>query len=176
MNHLKNKIAEPQQDLAATALEIQGKKMKQLSTRSKQKDNNVLVLTKSGKAERQDAFIQAYLASAFNISSACRQVGIDRSTYYKWLDETDFAEKLNEAREAKKDFIESMLLEKVAKGDTIATIFACKCLLADRGYVEKTHAHITAVTKPVFSKEQHDAAIDAMIKMGEFEDKQNHNN
>ena len=176
MNNLKNKLAEPSPDLAATDPEIQGEKMKQLSTRTMQKDNNTLYLTTSGKAERQDAFIQAYLASAFNISSACRQVGIDRSTYYKWLDEADFANKLNEAKEAKKDFIESMLLEKIAKGDTIATIFACKCLLADRGYVEKTHAHITAEAKPVFSKEQHDAVIDAMIKMAEFEDKKNKNN
>lgn len=145
--------------------------MKQHSTRTEQKGNKSLALAKSGKTERQDAFIQAYLANAFNISSACRQVGIDRSTYYKWLDHTEFANKLNEAKEAKKDFIESMLLERVAKGDTIATIFACKCLLADRGYVEKNHTHITAESKPVFSKEQHDAAIDAMIKMAEASDK-----
>ncbi len=147
--------------------------MKQLSTLERQKEASPLVLTKSGKAERQEAFIRAYLASAFNISSACRQVGIDRSTYYKWLDDTVFKEKLDEAKEAKKDFIESMLLEKVAKGDTIATIFACKCLLADRGYVEKTHAHITAEAKPVFSKEQHDAAIDAMLKMAGYSENMN---
>ena len=145
--------------------------MKQLSTRKRQKDTKALALTKSGKAERQDAFIQAYLVGAFNISSACRQVGIDRSTYYKWQDDTDFVEKLNDAKEAKKDFIESMLLERVAKGDTIATIFACKCLLADRGYVEKNHTHITADAKPAFSKEQHDAAIEAMIKVAESTDK-----
>lgn len=144
--------------------------MKQLSTRTRQKEPKALALTKSGKAERQDAFIQAYLASAFNISSACRQVSIDRSTYYKWIEDTVFAAKLNEAKEAKKDFIESMLLEKVAKGDTIAIIFACKCLLADRGYVEKNHTHITAEPKEVFSKEQRDAAVDAMIKSMEFYD------
>jgi transposase-like protein len=145
--------------------------MKQLSTRRRQKETKDLALTKSGKAERQDVFIQAYIASAFNISAACRQVGIDRSTYYKWIEDPEFSSKFNEAREAKKDFIESMLFEKVAKGDTIATIFACKCLLADRGYVEKNHTHITAESKPVFSKEQHDAAIDAMIKMAEVSDK-----
>lgn len=129
-----------------------------------------MTLAKTGKAERQDAFMQAYLASAFNISSACRQVGIDRSTYYKWIEDAEFMSKFNEAKEAKKDFIESMLLERVAKGDTIAIIFACKCLLADRDYVEKNHTHITAEAKPVFSKEQHDAVIEAMIKMGELSD------
>jgi transposase-like protein len=166
MTDLKNKSAEPPPVFATTIPEIRGEKMKQLSTRTRQKEAKDSALTKSGKAERQDAFIQAYLASAFNISSACRQVGIDRSTYYKWIEDTEFISKFNEAKESKKDFIESMLLERVAKGDTIATIFACKCLLADRGYVEKNHTHITAESKPVFSKEQHDAAIDAMIKMG----------
>jgi len=61
-----------------------------------------------------------------------------------------------------------MLLEKVAKGDTIAIIFACKCLLADRGYVEKNHTHITAETKQEFSKEQRDAAVDAFIMSMDF--------
>lgn len=89
--------------------------MEQLSTVIQQKGPLPLALTKSGKAERQDAFIQAYLSSAFNVSSACRQIAIDRSTYYKWLEDTDFASKLKDAREAKKDFIESMLLEKSRK-------------------------------------------------------------
>jgi hypothetical protein len=145
--------------------------MEQLSTRTRQKRPAPLTLAKTGKAERQDAFIQAYLANAFNISSACRQVSIDRSTYYKWLEHTVFSDKLREAKEAKKDFIESMLLEKVAKGDTIAIIFACKCLLADRGYVEKNHTHITAETKKEFSKEQRDAAVDAFILSMDFSEK-----
>jgi hypothetical protein len=143
------------------------KNMEQLSTQTAQKRPVALQFKKSGKRERQEAFIQAYLADAFNISSACRQVGIDRSTYYKWSEDDEFKTKFNDARESRKDFIESKLLERVAKGDTIAIIFACKCLLADRGYVEKTHAHITAETKPVFSKEQQDAAINAMLLMAD---------
>jgi hypothetical protein len=142
--------------------------MKHLSTDLPEKVPKALEFKKSGKAERQGAFIKAYLASAFNVSSACRQVDIDRSTYYKWLEDDGFASKLNEAKEAKKDFIESMLLEKVAKGDTIAIIFACKCLLADRGYVEKNHTHITAEAKKGFSKEEKDAAVDAVIKSINF--------
>jgi hypothetical protein len=126
--------------------------MEQLSTEIQQKGPLPLALTKSGKEERQDAFIQAYLGSAFNISSACRQVAIDRSTYYKWLEETEFASKLNEAKEAKKDFIESVLLEKVAKGDTIAIIFACKCLLADGGMWKKTIPILPPRPKKVFPK------------------------
>ncbi len=137
--------------------------MEQVSTKMDEKHSIPLSLSKTGKAERQDAFIKAYLANAFNISSACRLIAIDRSTYYKWLEEPEFKSKLNDAKEAKKDFIESMLLEKVAKGDTIAIIFACKCLLADRGYIEKNQTHITAETKKEFSKEQRDAAINAYL-------------
>jgi transposase-like protein len=149
--------------------------MKHHSTDEQQKRPMPLAPSRSGKAERQDAFIQAYLANAFNISSACRQIAIDRSTYYKWLEDNEFAAKLNEAKEAKKDFIESMLLEKVAKGDTIAIIFACKCLLADRGYVEKNQTHIMAEAKhQPFSKEQKDAAIDAVIKSITFSNDFNH--
>jgi hypothetical protein len=144
--------------------------MQQNSTKKLSKKTTALRIVIHGKSARQDAFIKAYLASAFNISSACRQIAIDRSTFYKWLEEPDFARQLNEAKESKKDFIESMLLEKVAKGDTIAIIFACKCLLADRGYVERNHTHVTAEAKP-FSKEERDAVVNAFVTAHEFSKK-----
>ena len=37
-----------------------------------------------GKQARQAAFLKAYRASLFNISEACRQVGLHRRTYYHW--------------------------------------------------------------------------------------------
>ena len=119
--------------------------MKQIATKVGKKENLQQKPVYQGKKERQIVFIDAYLANAFNISAACRNVGIDRGTYYRWLEDEEFVVKLDEAREAKKDFIESQLMKKVAAGDTIAIIFACKCLLADRGYVH----HLRGNGRPI---------------------------
>ena len=93
------------------------------------------------KKSRQRAWIDAYKAKLFNVSKACKAVGIDRSTYYRWLEnDADFAQAVQEAREERLDFIESKLMEIIAEGDTQAIIFALKTLGKHRGYQERQEA------------------------------------
>ena len=90
------------------------------------------------KRARQRAWLGAFEASMFNISAACNKVRIDRSTYYKWLtNDPAFAQGVQDAREAKIDFIEDQLLERISSGDTTAIIFALKTQAKHRGYVER---------------------------------------
>jgi hypothetical protein len=101
-------------------------------------------------------FLEAYKISAFNISQACRQIGIDRSTYYKWLvKDEDFATAIKDKREELTDFVESKLIEKISNGDTVSILFYLKCHAKKRGYVEKTEhvvdTHV-GVYKAVFGK------------------------
>lgn len=93
--------------------------------------------TKSKQA-RQRKWLGAYKANLFNIAKACREIGINRTTYYRWLEnDPRFAEMVHDAREEKIDFIESKLFQKIQKGDTISIIFALKTLAKSRGYVER---------------------------------------
>ena len=95
-------------------------------------------MDRRSKKARQRAWIDAYKASLFNVTTACSEIGIDRSTYYRWLEnDPSFSQTVQEAREEKLDFIEDQLLGKIAEGDTTAIIFALKTLAKHRGYVER---------------------------------------
>ncbi len=89
------------------------------------------------KKSRQAAWLQAFKSNFFNITKACQNIGIDRSTFYRWLDDTTFSQSVQEAKEEKIDFIESQLLKKIKEGDTTSIIFALKTLGKSRGYVER---------------------------------------
>jgi len=83
----------------------------------------------SPKQARQKQFLEAYKSNGFNISQACRTIGINRRTFYDWKDyDPDFVTDLNIAQDDLKDYLKSKLLELVDQGNLIATIFACKSL------------------------------------------------
>ena len=95
-------------------------------------------MTRATKRARQKSWLDAYKANLFNVTTACSEIGINRSTYYKWLEnDPSFSQAVQEAREEKLDFIEDQLLGKIAEGDTTAIIFALKTLAKHRGYVER---------------------------------------
>ncbi len=61
--------------------------------------------------ELKNAYIRAYVAAAFNQTKAMEAVGIkSRSTIWEWRKtDKDFANALNEAREAEGDFLENQM-------------------------------------------------------------------
>jgi hypothetical protein len=85
---------------------------------------------------RQKAFMVAFFKHGFNVSAACRDVGIDRGTFYLWRKNERFQTELHEATEARLDSIEAALSARIKAGDTTAIIFACKTLCRQRGYIE----------------------------------------
>jgi transposase-like protein len=86
---------------------------------------------------KQKLFIDSYLKNSSNISKACKEVGIDRKTYYNWMEDHNFADAFKEAEEEFLDSLENVFLEKVQQGDTACCIFAMKTRLKKRGYTEK---------------------------------------
>jgi hypothetical protein len=94
-------------------------------------------MTGKSKRTRQKSWLEAFKANSFNISKACLTIGIDRSTYYRWMNDPDFTKSVKDAREEKIDFIESQLFRKIADGDTTSIIFALKTLGKKRGYIER---------------------------------------
>ena len=106
-------------------------------------------MDKRSKRARQRAWLEAFKANFFNVTAACNKIGIDRSTYYRWLEnDPDFAQAVQDAREEKIDFIEDQLLERISSGDTTAIIFALKTLAKHRGYVERQEI-VGPVTTPL---------------------------
>ena len=90
-------------------------------------------------AARKQAMLEALTLSFGVVAHAAKQVGINRTTHYLWMEEdAEYKSAVADLKEYKKDFIESKLIKLINEGDTAATIFAAKTQLKDRGYIERT--------------------------------------
>lgn len=101
---------------------------------------------------KKKAFLEAYKKSFGNISMACKNIGIDRGTYYLWKKIPEFLEALEAIQPDEEfiDFAENALYKKINDGDTTAIIFALKTKGKKRGYVERTEMRLEA-EKPIFN-------------------------
>ncbi len=72
------------------------------------------------------------------VTTACKQVGIGRTTFYNYYnDDKDFAKQVDEIENVALDFAESQLHKQIQEGSTAATIFLLKTRGKKRGYVER---------------------------------------
>lgn len=91
-----------------------------------------------GRQMRQAAFIKAFPRQGFNVSRTSTAVGLDRSTFQKWIAcDPEFAMQFDLAKQTMIDMWEEALYNKIVEDkDTTAIIFALKTLGKERGYVE----------------------------------------
>lgn len=85
------------------------------------------------------AMIQALEKSLGVVTSACKIVGINRSTHYEWLKtDEEYKREVDSIEDIALDFAESQLHKQIKKGNTAGTIFYLKTKGKKRGYVERT--------------------------------------
>lgn len=85
----------------------------------------------------KNAAIEALKKTLGNVSRACEAVGIDRSTFYDWVNtDTAFAQSLKDVREKTVDIAETALQKLIQEGNPTAIIFYLKTQAKDRGYRE----------------------------------------
>ena len=95
--------------------------------------------------------IEALEKSLSVVTTACKQVGINRSTHYEWLkNDEEYAKEVKNLENIVLDFAESQLHEQIRDGNTTATIFLLKTKGKKRGYVERQEI-------------QHDGSIESKI-------------
>jgi hypothetical protein len=101
----------------------------------------------------KEAFIIAYKENFGNITIACESAGVGRGQYKAWCDkDSEFRQRLAEIEpeEIMLDFGEHKLMERIAKGDTLATMFLLKTKGKRRGYIERQEvAHEGDVVKQI---------------------------
>ena len=85
---------------------------------------------------KQNDFIKIFDQCSCNISIACQKCAISRGTYYKWLENPKFAEKVKNCKESLLDFAETKLHQNVMEGKEASIFFVLKTLGKDRGYIE----------------------------------------
>ena len=71
------------------------------------------------------------------VTTACKKVGIDRTTHYRWMREDEqYKTDVEATKDITLDFAESQLHKQIQDGNTTATIFYLKTQGKKRGYVE----------------------------------------
>tara|TARA_R110002020_G_scaffold2748_3_gene12896 strand:+ start:3186 stop:3542 length:357 start_codon:yes stop_codon:yes gene_type:complete len=99
---------------------------------------------------KKKAIIEALIKSLGVVSTACKIVGIGRTTFYDWLkDDKDFKKEVEDIQNVALDFAESELFKQIQNGNTSATIFYLKCRGKKRGYYEKQQIDMTTDDEPI---------------------------
>lgn len=89
-------------------------------------------------AQHKKAIIEALEQSLGIVTSACKKVGVGRTTFYGWLnDDEEFAKQVKDIENIALDFAESQLHRQIGDGNTTATIFYLKTKGKKRGYIER---------------------------------------
>lgn len=72
------------------------------------------------------------------VTTACKNTGIHRSTYYEWYKtDKDFRNEVDDLQNVALDFAESQLHKQISDNSTAATIFYLKTKGKKRGYIER---------------------------------------
>ena len=99
---------------------------------------------------KKETFLAALLNSDGNISKACGQPNISRTTIYDWIKKDEgFKDKVSYVSEELLDMAEDQLLTMIRNGNLTATIFYLKTKGQARGYIEKQYVQQTQMTMPI---------------------------
>ena len=94
--------------------------------------------------------IQALEKSLGVVTTACKNVGVHRSTYYDYYNnDSKFKEEVDDILNVAIDFAESHLHEQIQGGNTSATIFYLKTKGKKRGYIERNELDLTSGDEPI---------------------------
>ena len=79
------------------------------------------------------------------ITTACKIVGCNRSTFYgHYNSDSEFRAAVDDIQNITLDFAESQLHKQIKDGNTTATIFYLKTKGKKRGYIERREVEMTA--------------------------------
>lgn len=94
--------------------------------------------------KQQKEFLKVFNQVGGNISMACRQANIkSRTTYYRWLENDEFRDAVENVNESFIDLAESQLRAAVSRGDMNAVFFLLKTKGKNRGYVERSEQSVS---------------------------------
>jgi hypothetical protein len=86
----------------------------------------------------ETSVIEKAIVKAFgNLSTASKSLGVERATLYKWIEQEGLEEAVQEGRNRRLDFAESMLDKGMQNENMTAIIFYLKTQGKSRGYVER---------------------------------------
>jgi len=105
------------------------------------------VMSRTNKTQqKKKALLEALEKSLGVVTSACKIVGVDRTTFYKYVNEdVEFKRAVDDVENIALDFAESQLHKQIQNGEVSSTIFFLKTKGKKRGYVEKQEVESSGV-------------------------------
>ena len=95
-------------------------------------------------AQHKKAVIEALEQSLGIVTTACRKVGVGRTTFYGWLkDDEEFAKQVKDIENVALDFAETQLHQQIKDNVPTSTIFYLKTKGKKRGYIERMETENT---------------------------------
>jgi len=95
--------------------------------------------------QHKKAMLDALEKSLGVVTSACKTVGVGRTTHYLWMQEDkEYKAAVNELSDVAIDFAESQLHKQIREGNSTATIFFLKTKGKKRGYVERQEVDVSS--------------------------------
>ena len=88
--------------------------------------------------QHKKAVLEALEKSLGVVTTACRVVGIGRTTFYEWMQkDPEFAKSVKDIEGVALDFAESQLHKQIGDGVPSSTMFYLKTKGKKRGYIER---------------------------------------
>ena len=95
--------------------------------------------------QHKKAMLDALEKSLGVVTSACKTVGVGRTTHYLWMQEDkEYKAAVDELSDVAIDFAESQLHKQIKDGNSTATIFFLKTKGKKRGYVERQELDVSS--------------------------------
>ena len=89
------------------------------------------------------ALLEALEKSLGVVTTACKQVGINRTTFYRYYNEDkEFKQEVDDLSDVAIDFAESQLFKQIQGGNPTSTIFYLKTKAKKRGYIERQEIEV----------------------------------
>ncbi len=117
---------------------------------------------------KKKALVEALENHYGNVTLACKEAKVDRTTFYSYLkQDEDFAKECAMVKEQKKDFAENALVKNMKEGKEASIMFYLKTQCKDRGYIERSEvvseAHVTQANYDI----SRDEALDILDNLHE---------
>jgi hypothetical protein len=105
--------------------------------------------------QTKKALLTALEKSLGVVTTACKAVGISRTTFYKYVDEDqEFAKAVLEIEEVALDFVESQNFKQIQKGNVTSIIFYLKTKGKKRGFVEKKEETVDKIEVEIVKRKK----------------------
>lgn len=129
--------------------------------RAKKGSELVSIIGSAKLQARKAEFLEIYRQKLFSMTKACTAMGVQRCAVAEWKNkDPDFKLALESIEEEKMDFIEDALFNEIDNRNIAAIIFAAKCKLKERGYIEQPQQKTLSVEHThKFDQDQLDAIV-----------------